>query len=53
MDKKSDTPDLYKHQNEEAEKLTQELQSPLGAQKLGDNAFETAKEEAAQKGLDI
>ncbi|MBL4868088.1 MAG: hypothetical protein JKY67_17115 [Pseudomonadales bacterium] len=42
--------DAHEYENREAEKLAQELESPLGAQKLGDEAYELVKKELAKKG---
>jgi len=39
------TPHPHEHKNREAEQLA----SPLGAQKLGKEAYKTAQEEAAKK----
>ena len=40
-------------ENREAEKLVKELESPLGAQKLGDEAYELVKREMAEKGIKL
>ncbi len=42
---------VHEHENREAERLAQELESPLGAQKLGDEAYELVKKELAKKGM--
>ena len=47
---KKDERSPYDQQNREAERLAQELESPLGAEKLGKEAFETAKRDMAKKG---
>lgn len=57
MAKEKDLPGLDKkaieHANREAELLTAELESPFGAQKLGDEAFKTAQEDAAKRGENL
>ena len=47
---KDTSPSAHEHENREAEKLARELESPLGAQKLGDEAYELVKQELAKKG---
>lgn len=39
----------HEHENREAERLARELEMPLGAQKLGDEAYELVKKEIAEK----
>jgi len=39
----------HEDENREAEKLAQELESPLGAQRLGDEAYELVKKEIEEK----
>lgn len=41
----------HERENREAEKLARELENPLGAQKLGDEAYELVKKELAKKGM--
>jgi len=41
----------HERENKEAEKLAQELETPTGAQQLGDEAYETAKKEQKKQGL--
>lgn len=57
MDKEKTLPvpnkDAIGHANREAELLTAELESPFGAQNLGDEAFKTAQEDAAKIGMRI
>ena len=45
--------DKYEEQNRAAERLTEELESPFGAEKLGEEAFKTAQEDAAKRGIKI
>jgi hypothetical protein len=40
----------YEQENKEAEKLARELEAPFGAERLGKEAYETAKKDMAQKG---
>ena len=40
---------LHERENREAEKLSRELESTLGAQKLGDEAYELVKKELIEK----
>lgn len=46
---KDTSPSPHELENREAEKLARELESPLGAQKLGDEAYEMVKQELAKK----
>ena len=46
-------PSLHENENRAAERLVKELESPLGAEKLGEEAFKVAQEEAAKKGARI
>ncbi len=43
----------YDHENKAAERLAAELDSPLGAQRLGNDAFKMAQEEAAKQGVQL
>jgi hypothetical protein len=48
---KSDVKNSHEHENREAERFAQELEAPLGAQKLGDEAYELVKKELAKRGV--
>ena len=41
----------HERENKEAEELARELENPLGAQKLGDEAYELVKKELNKKGM--
>jgi hypothetical protein len=41
-------PTPHEHENCAAERLTKELESPLGAQKLGDEAYMLVKQDLAK-----
>ena len=45
--------DKYEEQIRAAERLTEELESPFGAEKLGEEAFKTVQEDAAKRGIKI
>jgi hypothetical protein len=47
-DKSKDRINPHEHENREAERLAKELESPLGAQNLGNEAYKTAKEDLAK-----
>ncbi|MEM6406002.1 MAG: hypothetical protein AAF669_05370 [Pseudomonadota bacterium] len=40
---------LHEYENHAAERLVKEFESPLGAKKLGDEAYELVKQELASK----
>lgn len=45
--RKSDS--TYERENEQAEALVKELESPMGAQRLGDEAYEIAMKDLKEK----
>ena len=49
--KPDNRPAPHEQENRAAERLAKELESPLGAQKLGDEAYELVKKEQASKGI--
>ena len=49
-DKSKEPISPHEHENREAERLAKELESPSGAQNLGDEAYKTAKEDLAKGG---
>ncbi len=42
---------IYEHEIAQADELLKKLEPIAGAQKLGDDAYETAKQNLAEKGL--
>jgi len=47
---KDDKKSPYEQENKDAEKLAEELEAPFGAEKIGKEAFETAKKDKSKKG---
>ena len=48
---KDSKPTAHEHENRAAERLAQALESPLGAQKLGDEAYALVKQELPRKAV--